>query len=279
MLASIVIPRGFKRGTHVAVFLFIASPAFALRIVSLLPSNTEIVEALGAGDELVGVSSYDRIPPGSSRVNVGDLLNPQWEILVSLHPDLVLVGHWASSPAAARLRALHIPMVEIPHPQTMAALYDSIRQMAKAIHRPAADADRVIAGMQKRFAALAKAHAGRPKRTVYIEIDPPTWTVGADDYLNDGFAALGLTNAFRDVPRLSVEVSVESILQKNPDVIIVLQDRAEAVARRPGWSGIRAVQNRWIIDDVNANDLARPSPRLLDGLEQLNRRLHALGVS
>lgn len=286
MFKSIVIPPAcrqagalLKRGIHVAVFLLLASPAFALRIVSLMPSNTEIVEALGAGDELVGVSSYDRIPAGSSRVNVGDLLNPQWEILVSLHPDLVLAGHWASSPAAARLKALHIPMVEVAHPQSMEALYDSIRQIAQAIHRPSADAERVIAGMQKRFAALAKAHAGRPTHSVYIEIDPPTWTIGAKDYLDDGFTALGLTNVFRNVPRLSAEVSAESILEKNPEVIIVLQDRAAAVARRPGWSGIRAVQNHWIIDDINANDLARPSPRLLDGLEQLDRRLHALGVS
>jgi ABC-type Fe3+-hydroxamate transport system substrate-binding protein len=260
------------------VLLFVWAPAFALRIVSLLPSNTEIVEALGAGDELVGVTSFDPLPKGSRRVSVGNLLDPQWEVLVSLHPDLVLAGRWSSSPAGRRLQALHIPLVEIDHPQTMNDLYASIQQIAVAIHRTPEQADVVISSMKARLAALAKIHAGRPLIATYIEIDPPTWTIGAKDYLSEALQSIGLDNAFRTVPRLSLQVSAESIIEKNPHVIISLQATSAAIRQRPGWSSITAVQNGWIIDDVNADDLVRPSPRLVDGLTQVDARLKAKGL-
>jgi iron complex transport system substrate-binding protein len=237
-----------------------------------MPSNTEIVEALGAGDELVGVTSYDSFPTGSRRANIGDLLNPQWEVLLSLKPHIVLAGQWTGSSAVARLKTLKIPVLEVPHAETLPGLYDSIRHIARAIrHEDTAEA--VISRMQRQLLELEKQNATRPWQTLYIEIDPPNWTLGAKDVLNDGLRVLRLHNIFVSVPRRATQVSLESVVDKNPDVILIFQARAADVARRPGWARIKAVRQGMVFDDVSADDLVRPSPRLVRGLERLNERL------
>jgi len=262
---------------YLAFFIFLFSlsvaPVQALRIVSLLPSHTEIVEALGAGNQLVGVTRYDAFPEGSVRANVGDFLTPQWEILLSQHPDIVLAGDWPSAPTVARLRSLKIRVVELDSPATLAALEASIRTLGQAIELPPSRAEGVIAGMRVRLAALRQKHAAQPPMKLYLEIDPPNWTIGAKDYLNDALALLQLTNIFGAVPRKALQASSESVIEMNPDVILAFHGTAEAIRQRPGWSSIRAVQRGRIITDISADDLVRPSPRLVAGLERLSARL------
>jgi len=258
------------------LLFFLSGPSWSLRVVSLLPSNTEIVDALGAGDQLVGVTKFDTLSSSFSRVNVGDFLNPQWEVLLALKPDLVLAGYWPSSPTAQRLRSLGIRVVEIRHPATLAELDASIRQIARDIQLSPARADALIRSMHVRLDALRRHHAARPLRRLYLEIDPPSWTIGQQDCLNEGFDILRLRNVFEDIPRKAAQVSSEAIVEKDPQVILTFHAKAEDIARRPGWSAVSAVRTRHIITDFPADDLVRPSPRLVDGLEKLSRRLDAL---
>src|SRR5688572_14252902 len=121
-----------------AVFLCLLLPSPGVtgvsRIVSLLPSNTEILESLGVGSAIVGVTIFDRDEPGRARV--GDLVHPHMEKIVSLKPDLVVAGQWKDSRVVPRLRSMGYRVIEVPNPDSLEALYASITQVAKEIERP-----------------------------------------------------------------------------------------------------------------------------------------------
>lgn len=251
--------------------------ALALRIVSLLPSNTEILESLGAGEEVVGVTVFE--PKKQNREWIGDLVHPNMEKIVSLKPDMIAAGLWKSSRAAPRLRAMGYRVVEIPNPRSVQDLYETIRRLAEAIGRPER-ADPVIAGMKRRFSRLQRVSRQWPRPfRAYIEISRGHWTPGGPDFITETFRMAGADNIFSDIPEEAAQVSSEVIVRRNPEVIITFAIPKEEIARRPGWRMIEAVKRGAILDDLDRDALSRPSPRLLDGLEQLSARLQNLPLS
>jgi iron complex transport system substrate-binding protein len=248
-------------------------PAWALRIVSLLPSNTEILESIGAGSDVVGVTRYDGMLKRRKDVTpVGDLMTPNMEQIISLQPDVIVAGYWTSSHIVPRLRKLGFDVLEIRNPRTLEEMYGTIRQLAKAARRPEA-AERVIGDLKNNFDRLRNRAARLPRRSIYIEIDRPYWTIGGVDFLSEALGVAGCDNIFSDIKRPAAQVTPEMIVQRDPEVIIAFKSGRAEIASRAGWTTIRAVKSGRVWDDLPEDALSRPGPALPVGLEALIKRL------
>jgi iron complex transport system substrate-binding protein len=271
----------FKRSTSLLLFIgclsFTAVPAYALRIVSLLPSDTEILEALGAGNDLVGVTRFDTLltrKPGMG--DIGDFMHPNMEKIVSLKPDLIVAGYWTSSHIVPRLRTLGYTVVQIKPPKSVEEIYLSFRDLAQAAGRPAA-AEPVIQDMKRRLESVHQRAQKLPRRLkTYIEIDNPFWTVGGEDYLSEVMKLAGADNIFSDLTHQAGQVSPEVIVERNPELIVTFSDDRAGIQSREGWSKLKAVQTGYIIDDFPQDPLSRPSPPLAAAMEQFVGRLEKL---
>jgi iron complex transport system substrate-binding protein len=256
----------------------LGSPSWALRIVSLLPSNTEVIEALGAGDEVVGVTRFDGLLKRNPKVgDIGDFMHPNMEKIVSLKPDLIVAGYWTSSHIVPRLTQMGYKVVQIRSPQSIGEIYQSIEELAKVIGRPKA-AQPIIEKMKAQFEAVRRRGDLLPKRLkIYIEIDSPYWTIGGKDYLNEAFALAGVDNIFADLPRPSGQVSPEMIVERNPDVILVFYSTRDEVLSREGWGQVDAIRKGFVIDDFPQDGLSRPSPALASTINEFVGRMEKLG--
>jgi iron complex transport system substrate-binding protein len=247
------------------------------RIVSLAPNLTETVFALGAGDQLVGVTSFCNFPPAApQKENVGDFINPSVEKIISLEPDFVLAERWTSSKVSTRLSQLGIRVVETASPASFAEVYQVIEQVGETTGREE-QARELLRDMKARVEAVRKrsrAFAYRP--LVYVEIDPPSWTVGKNSYTSEAVFLAGGQNLFDDLNRPAVLVSKEKVLEKQPDVILSFAVKADEIRARAGWDQLPAVRNGRIIDDLNRDLLSRGTYRLIEGVEQLAGRLESM---
>ena len=238
---------------------FDAPPA---RIVSLLPSLTETVCALGACERLVGVDRYSNWPAAVHRLpQVGGGLDPNIEAVVALKPDVVLVSR--SSRAGARLRALGLKVLAL-EPKTRADLRRVTGRLGALLQVPqAADAllHRIDAGVQAAAQSVPAAVRGQ---RVYYEIDPAPHAAGRGTFIDELLAALGLVNvidaSLGPYPRINPELVVRS----DPDLVMVSQQGGAELARRPGWAQLRALRPGRVcqFDATQRDILVRPGPRM-----------------
>jgi iron complex transport system substrate-binding protein len=256
-----------------ASVLGMSLPARAARIVSLLPSNTEIADALGASDDIVGITVYDE--PRAHRQSVGDLANPNMETIVSLKPDVILAGLWKTSRVVSRLRSMGYRVIEVPNPHSFADIYNDIRQVADAIGR-SGNAETVIRSMRERLASVERVARRHRRVRIYIEIDRGWWTPGGPDFISDAVRMAGGENIFSDVLKEAAQVSPEAVLLRNPDAVLCLETTPGEFATRSSMRDLRAVREGRVIDDLPPNTLNRPSPMLVGGVEQLAQRLQKL---
>lgn len=232
------------------------------RIVSLLPSLTETVCALDACDRLVGVDRYSNWPERVRQLpQLGGGLDPSIEAVVAQKPDVVLIG--TTSRAAVRLRALGLKVVAL-EPRTRADLRRTTVQLGRLLQVPGAEAllARIDAGVAAAAAALPAAARGQ---RVYYEITPAPHAAGQGSFINELLQALGLRNIIDDAalgpfPRINPEL----VVRANPDLIIVSQQGAADLARRPGWARLTALRAGHVCE-FNASErdiLVRPGPRM-----------------
>jgi iron complex transport system substrate-binding protein len=251
-----------------------------VRIVSLAPNLTETLFALGAGEQVVGVTSYCNFPlQARTKENVGDFVNPSVEKIVNLEPGFVLAERWSSSKVSTRLSQLGITVVETLSPTSFLEVYEVIEQVGKTIGREE-QARRLLEDMKARVETVRKrsgAFGYRPR--VYVEIDPPSWTVGKKSYTSEAVYLAGGRNVFDDFNRPAILVSKETVLEKQPDVILSFAAKADEIRARPGWDQLPAVRNDRIIDDLNRDLLSRGTYRLVEGLEELAERLESMQAS
>ncbi|HNE61040.1 MAG TPA: helical backbone metal receptor [Ottowia sp.] len=232
------------------------------RIVSLLPSLTETVCALGACERLVGVDRYSNWPASVQTLpQVGGGLDPNIEAVVALKPDLVLIG--TSSRAALRLRALGLNVLAL-EPRTRAELRRVTQRLGTALRLDGADAlaRRIDDGVAAAAAALPVAARGQ---RVYYEITPAPHAAGQGSFIHELLLALGLVNVIDDpalgpFPRLNPEL----VVRADPDLIMVSQGGAADMARRPGWAGLRALREGRVCEfnAAQRDILVRPGPRM-----------------
>ena len=246
----------------------------ALKIVSLSPSLTEILFELGMGKNLVGVTNYCVYPPETARIEkIGDFVNPNFERILDLRPNLIFAERWSSSRIVSRLRDAGVTVVEIQSPRSIDEIYKTILAVGQAVSHEG-KALEITSDMSLRIQkiqAQAKTMARRP--SLYVEIDVPSWTVGGTSYTSEAISLCGARNVFEDVQKPALQASIETIFKRDPDIILSFDARASDFARRPGWESLKAVREDKIIDDIGRNLLSHGNHRLVVGMEQLQARL------
>lgn len=251
----------------------------AQRIVSLIPASTELLFAIGAGPHLVGRSRYDDYPAEATAVtSVGEALQPNIEAIVARHPDLVVLYLSGSdAEAAARLRALGIAVVQL-----RTDLLESVADHARLLGaltgtKPAADsvAEAFATNLAAATAPLGEiaARDNRPSILIMTWEQPPI-TVGAGSFLDELVSRAGAVNAFHDLPQPSATVSLEAIVQRDPDLVLTTGGALPALASRPEWQAVRAVRERHFVR-VNGSEFDRPGPRSPQAIRDLRAALLA----
>ena len=253
------------------------------RVITLAPHITELVYAAGAGESIVAtVDSSDYPPAALDLPRVGDGLNVNVERALTLRPSMVIA--WQPSGGAMTLAptlaALEIPLF-YSEPRALDDIPAEVRRMGKLLGTPevaqaAAQAlDMRIAALRQRYAGPRPADrgpAGRGPIRVFLELGPePIYTIGSDPLLNDVLHACGAENLYAKSRVAAPQVSTESLLTQQPDVVIIsTADPVRIEARRRAWSalGLRAAREQRI-HSIDHDQLFRPGPRLIDAAETL----------
>ena len=259
----------------------LAAPA--QRIVSIAPSNTEILFALGAGKQLVGREEMSDYPAEAKDVpSIGSVFQKiNTEAIVDLKSDLILAAEINSPEQVKALEDLKLTVYYLANPKTFDDLYANLETVGKLTGR-SAEAAKLNESLKDRYAAVTqKIAAAQDAPTVFYEIDAtdPTkpYTSGPGTFIDLVIALAGGKNIGSELKDAFAQISSEELVKQNPD-IIVLGDALygvtpESVAQRPGWGALNAVKNNQVFafDD---NLISRPGPRLVDGLEQMAKLLH-----
>lgn len=247
------------------------------RYISLSPTLTEILFELGSGRDLVAVTTYCVYPEeAKSKEKIGDFVNPNFEKIVGLKPDVVFAETWSSSKIVSRLRGSGLTVREVKSPRSIEEIYEAILQVGEGL-RKESEANATVDGMKRRIQSIrARADRMKSRPSIYIEIDLPSWTVGRASYTSEAIEICGARNIFNDVNKPALQASKELIIERNPEVILTFDSNPEEFRLRPGWQKIRAIQKGWVIADVGRNMLSHGNHRLVDGMEQLQGRLMEL---
>ena len=253
------------------------------RIVSLAPSNTEILFAVGAGKQVVGRDSFSDYPSEAKSIkDVGGSMGKyDTEGIVALHPDLVLAGEINTAEQVNSLQQLGLMVYYLPNPTTLEGMFANLETVGQLTGH-SSNAATLVKSLQARVTAVdAKIKPLNSSPSVYYELDAtdPTkpYTAGPGTFVDLLIARAGGTNIGKSLTSQWAQISLEQVVVDNPAVII-LGDSAygttvDSVKQRSGWGGLAAVQNGQIypFDD---NLVSRPGPRLVDGLEALAKLLH-----
>lgn len=218
-----------------------AAQASPSRIISLVPAVTETLFAIGAGPAVVGVSSFDQYPPeAQTRPSVGALVDPDFERILFLRPDLV-IAYASQTDLLARLSRVRIPVFEYRH-SSLADVTATIRQVGARVGRAAA-ADDLARQVERDLDRVRQAAATRPRRRTVLVFgrEPGTlrsiYASGGIGFLHDLVELAGGIDVFADVRRENLQVSTETLLQRAPDVIV-------EVHPADGWTPSRIAQEQ-----------------------------------
>lgn len=255
----------------------VSLPGPARRVVSLAPSITESLFAIGAGDCLVGVTTFCDYPPAVSSVSrVGGMTNPSIETILSLRPDLVVVSMEGNTREDfTKMTGLGVP-VFVTNPRTLSGISRSLEQLGELTgHR--ADARRLVDSMGVRVARVREHASGQSLRTLLFVSLQPLIAAGGKTFLHELLEASGAHNIAADAPGTYPAYSREAVLAENPDAIILTADLTANVggltALFPEWADLAAVRNGRVYP-INPDIVSRPGPRAVDALEILFSLLH-----
>jgi iron complex transport system substrate-binding protein len=247
------------------------------RIVSLAPNLTEIVFAVGAGDQLVGDTEYCDYPPQARNVaKIGDTLHPSIERIIALKPQIVLVSTASQLEAFTRqLDEQHIA-VYVTNPQSLDDVFRSTQALGDLFGHHDWTVT-LLDGLRRRAAAVDVATKSvKPVRVFYQVSDSPLYTIGRESYLTDLVRRAGGVSVTADVPGAFPRFSDEAALASKPDAIILPSGGSMGAANASVTAALKdspaVIKNR--IYKINDDLLARPGPRLVDGLEEMARALH-----
>ncbi len=250
------------------------------RIVSHVPSITEMLFALGLGEKVVGVSDYCDYPEeAKSKTSVGNYFNPSIENIVALEPDLVLTdGH---SEGIIQLESLGIPYMVID-PKDIDGIYKDLELIGK-VTGTEGEAEELIEDMQDSIAQVLALVEGAPRVKVFYIIDATDltlpWTAGPGSFVDALITMAGGENIAAQAEGAWIQFSIEQIVNADPEIIILPAKHGtaftspETLIENPAWQGITAVKEGgiFIIDD---DLVSRSGPRIVQGLEALARIIH-----
>lgn len=242
----------------------------ANRIISLSPNTTEILFHIGAGDQIVGADEYSNYPLAANKIiRVNNHAAANYELIISLKPDLVIA--WQSGNGdkiITRLRELGLPVfvVETQSMQEIPSLYRRLGQLSGQSLKASQQAE----AFAKKLQRLNQSFASREKVKTFYQIwNDPLMTLNGDHILTDIIELCGGVNIFSDSAALVPYVNMESVLAKDPQVIIsggANQNDLWNLGIWQQWSGVNAVKNRQVYS-IPSDLLQRHSDRILQGAE------------
>jgi len=248
------------------------------RIVSLAPSNTEILFALGLDQYIVGVTNFCDYPAAAKKkTKVGDSFNVNVEKIVSLKPDLVVAQDSISPEAIQKLKNLKVKVFVLKEPKNFNDILTNIKLVGKATGKYS-KAVSITNNMQARLNKLTANLKKYSKPSVLVEIDYAygLYVAGPNTFINDLLVKAGGKNVITS--GAWVNLSDEKLLTLNPDFIL-LADTAYLTPeqhpyKRELWQALKAVKEKKVIDSIDPNLIVRPGPRSIDGIEKLAKALH-----
>lgn len=265
------------------IFLFIiwAKADASQKYISLAPSTTEILFALGLNEDIVGVSSYCDYPPEAKyKTKVGDFSHPNMEKIVSLRPDYVFCTGLEQAPVIAELKRLKLN-VYVADPANIEELIKSIQEIGKITNRED-QAARLISSMEddiKKVREITELIPQGKKVKVFVEIwHEPLMTAGSGSFVDEMVTLAGGINIAHEVKRPYSYFSAEKVINLNPGCIILAYMDKESplrlVEKRFGWDKIDAVRNKRVFNDIDPAKLLRPGPRITQGLKEIQEKLY-----
>jgi iron complex transport system substrate-binding protein len=254
-------------------------PAKVRRVVSLAPNLTEIVFALGKGDQLSGDTDFCDYPPAATqKPHVGGPINPNLEQIVALMPDLILATKSINRRETVdALDRLGVP-VYVTDPHSVDGMIASVEHIGGAMHSEESPGP-LVTDLRERLAELDRGLAGSvPRRVLFVVWSDPLISVGRDTFIADALRHAGA----RSVVDTTVEwprVSIEEMVHLQPEFLVFASEHTgekrpdiEALRARPGWRNLDAVRDGKIV--IISDSINRPAPRMVDAIEQLARALH-----
>jgi len=264
LLAVVYVPREPARVTS-------GGPPYR-RIVSLVPSVTELLFAVGAGDHVVGVTRYCAYPPeAQSREKIGDI-RVDYEKVAALKPDAVITVRRMTREAAEVLERMGLRVEEL-YGESFGEIAEALRTAGRwtgRAERGEEEARRLLA----RVEAVERRVRGKPRPTVFFESSyDPIWSVSGKSYVGDVITLAGGRNILEDMAQPWGPVSWEVVLQADPDVILIGHESTANLDARAGWANLKAVRSGRV-HIVPKEEFYYPTARLADGLERAARLFH-----
>lgn len=256
----------------------------AQRIISLAPSNTEILFAIGAGSRLIGRDSFSDYPDEAQQIQIigGDLGEIDAETILALQPDLVLASSLTAPEQIQTLEDLGLTVFTVTNPEDIRGLFPNIKTVAELTGQTEA-AILLIDQLQARVNAVeVKINQISYRPLVYYELDGTDpnapWTPGPGNFIDKLISMAGGDNLGNVLSNEWAQISIETIIAQDPEIILLGNAHwggvtPEEVAARTGWDTLSAIKEGKIypFDD---NLVSRPGPRLVDGLETMAKLLH-----
>jgi iron complex transport system substrate-binding protein len=276
LLTSLAVPCFASRTLKDELGRTVEVPDHPHRVICLIPSVVDIVYSLGADTDIVAISDFTKYPKEAlQKPSIGLPLSPSIEAIVALRPDLVLgSGDLNVLESAGSLQRLGIPVFMVD-PHGVEGIYTSIFSIGKALNREA-DAGALVARLRARVEVVKARVADKPRLRVFLAIwYDPVMTIGKKAFIGEIIEAAGGRSVTDDIAEEWPEVSLESIVSRQPDAILFIKGSkltAEELKTRPGWEHVKAVQQGRVY--YVGDQIQYPSPVAFDALEDLAKQFH-----
>lgn len=252
------------------------------RIISLIPSNTEILYELGLGDKVVGVSTVDDYPKDVKDKKQFDAFKLDTEALMKAKPDLILAHESNKTTQEKDLKKLTdagVKVVYIDDANSINEMYQTFKQVGKVTGKEK-EANKLVDKVKNDIEKVKKdIPEDKQGKQVFMEISsqPDIYTSGKNTFYDDMLASIKAKNVFHDEEGW-IKTDKESILKRNPDVMITTSGQSEEEYKklnnnRDGFDQVNAVKNDSVYA-LNADKISRPGPRLAEGLEELADKIY-----
>lgn len=252
------------------------------RIISLIPSNTEILYELGLGDKVVGVSTVDDYPKDVKDKKQFDAFKLDTEALMKAKPDLILAHESNKSTQEKDLKKLTdagVKVVYIDDANSINEMYQTFKQVGKVTGKEK-EANKLVDKVKNDIEKVKKdIPDDKQGKQVFMEISsqPDIYTSGKNTFYDDMLTSIKAKNVFHDEEGW-IKTDKESILKRNPDVMITTSGQSEEEYKklnnnRDGFDQVNAVKNDSVYA-LNADKISRPGPRLAEGLEELADKIY-----
>ncbi|MDQ0163102.1 ABC transporter substrate-binding protein [Bacillus alveayuensis] len=253
------------------------------RIVSLIPSNTEIAFELGLGDKMVGVSDFDNYPEEVNNIEKIGGQEFNVEKILSLNPDLVLAhqsGAHNAEEGLNQLRDAGVPVFVVKEAASFDQVYETIQTIGKitGTNNQASEIVQMMKTKVDEIEQKAAEIAEEEQMKVFMEVSgaPTLYTAGKGTFMDEMLTIINAKNIIEEEGW--PQVTEEAVIKADPDVIITtygyyVPDATEQILNRDGWDNVSAVQNKRVYD-VNSDLVSRPGPRLIEGVEELAKAVY-----